>query len=625
MRRFKVVLSFLLCFVLVFSSGFSAFASDAVPLGDYFAQGVSSTYNVTYTFNNFGNSSSVVNHSRNFLTTASANTTGTIKLTNMGGGSSGGGYYGEFGLNCVLPASAFLSAVNTALSSASYEYGGTFTVGDVYQWGIAPSGAYVPKSGMNSLRTYPNGSSYNGPASEDVNALWLKSGFYPTSFSINAPGISSTFESSDYAYALFNNSWLNTLTSNGATFVFYPALPVGNSVTGFVPYPNVYYNLTVSFTFWFVFNVKGVSRSGSVNVTPYLKPSFIDGALGNAYMFSARHGHYFTPDDFMGFTLYGVVPTIVSATSFDDNHSTSFSTGYLSLAGNGTFSLKLFDASFSHNFSVSNSSSVSVPTYQTALTKDSSFVTARQFYDYSVSPPGSSSQDLGGSSPFSVLTVRSSHPLPYANLKVTFSIKVYYAFYFDNSHRLYNIDSNVSDIDSQLGTTNDLLNDILNALGGASGDDEKEIDDYINSKFNEIETGVKTNWDILFYPITYMKRIIQAVGGSSTYKLETNFITGYSYNDDTGGLEPVYDFSQMRYSYEDIANGTTTSITFPSFTLPVFDVKLWDSFTFDLSSIKDYFPSLFNAMYVVFGIIEFDIFVHFLYNKYLDVFGKDGE
>jgi hypothetical protein len=138
----------------------------------------------------------------------------------------------------------------------------------------------------------------------------------------------------------------------------------------------------------------------------------------------------------------------------------------------------------------------------------------------------------------------------------------------------------------------------------------------------DMQSTVKTKWAILFYPFEYSKQVIDVITNgtqSAYYKSYYNYVTGYHYDELTGGLMPIVDFSQPRL--DERASGTL--ITFPAFTLPVLDLKIWDSFSFDLSTVKQQFPAVFNMMYLVAGIIETNLFVNFLRSKFDEIFGGD--
>lgn len=132
----------------------------------------------------------------------------------------------------------------------------------------------------------------------------------------------------------------------------------------------------------------------------------------------------------------------------------------------------------------------------------------------------------------------------------------------------------------------------------------------LTDDFDELQT----KWAILWYPITFTNKILDAFTGQRARDVNDNYIVGYNYNDDTGGLEPIYDFTRSGRS-------SGASITFPSFTLPVLDLKLWDSYTYDLSQLPEQYSVLFNALYVVVGVLELYWFVGFLSNKYHQIFG----
>lgn len=125
---------------------------------------------------------------------------------------------------------------------------------------------------------------------------------------------------------------------------------------------------------------------------------------------------------------------------------------------------------------------------------------------------------------------------------------------------------------------------------------------------------VQNKWAILWYPITFTNKVLGAFTGQRVRDGNDNYIVGYDYNDDTGGLEPIYDFTRAK-------RAGSASITFPSFTLPVLNLKLWNSYTYDLSQLPKQFPVLFNALYVIVGVLELYWFVGFLSDKYHQIFG----
>lgn len=132
----------------------------------------------------------------------------------------------------------------------------------------------------------------------------------------------------------------------------------------------------------------------------------------------------------------------------------------------------------------------------------------------------------------------------------------------------------------------------------------------VTDKFDEVQN----KWAILWYPITFTNKVLGAFTGQHARDGNDNYIVGYNYNDDTGGLEPIYDFTRAK-------RAGSASITFPSFTLPILNLKLWNSYTYDLSQLSKQFPVLFNALYVIVGVLELYWFVGFLSDKYHQIFG----
>lgn len=127
---------------------------------------------------------------------------------------------------------------------------------------------------------------------------------------------------------------------------------------------------------------------------------------------------------------------------------------------------------------------------------------------------------------------------------------------------------------------------------------------------------VKNKWAILWYPIEFTNKIFGAFQGSSSASYTRSYagVTGYTYDDSSGELIPVY--SKTRAAP---ASGTT--ITFPEYILPVLNVKVWDGYSYDLSTLKVQFPAVFDGIYVIVTILEIYWFVGFLRSKYEEVFG----
>lgn len=129
--------------------------------------------------------------------------------------------------------------------------------------------------------------------------------------------------------------------------------------------------------------------------------------------------------------------------------------------------------------------------------------------------------------------------------------------------------------------------------------------------------NVKNKWEILWYPIEFTNNLLAAFTGSgaSTYAATFGNISGYTYNEESGLLEPVYSRTRS-------ASSGSAVLTFPAFTLPGLDVQVWDSYEYDLGTLKNQFPTLFDALYVILSMVEVVMFVEFLKNKYNEVFRK---
>lgn len=176
--------------------------------------------------------------------------------------------------------------------------------------------------------------------------------------------------------------------------------------------------------------------------------------------------------------------------------------------------------------------------------------------------------------------------------------------------------------DNQLDSINDSIN-AGNAQDKQFHDEDKSSAEQAGSDMSGMTSdleNVKNKWAILWYPIEFTNNVFQAFTGgtsSAAYSARMGNVTGYTYDDDSGLLVPVY--SKTRAAPESAASGTV--ITFPAYTLPVLNVQLWDSYSYDLSELKTQFSVLFDALYVLITILEVGWFVHFLTVKYHEVFG----
>lgn len=168
---------------------------------------------------------------------------------------------------------------------------------------------------------------------------------------------------------------------------------------------------------------------------------------------------------------------------------------------------------------------------------------------------------------------------------------------------------------------NEALNEIVdqnNRFREEDRDNATQAGQDSNTLITDMQS-LESKWKILWLPIDFTQQLISVFTQgtrSVSYSSRYGYISGYTYNENTGYLEPIR--SDIMVIAEDTGG---TNITFPSFTLPVLDVKLWDSYTFDLSLIKSSFPIVFDMLYVAISIIELYWFLGFLRNKFDEVFG----
>lgn len=171
---------------------------------------------------------------------------------------------------------------------------------------------------------------------------------------------------------------------------------------------------------------------------------------------------------------------------------------------------------------------------------------------------------------------------------------------------------------------NEALNDLVDnqeQYRQEDRDDATQAGSDAANLVTEMET-LKDKWAILWYPIEFTQTLLSVFGsgtGSANYISKYYNVTGFSYDEESGFLVPIRDPVMTIASASSETGGA--SITFPAFTLPVLNVQIWDSYTFDLTIIKDSFPVLFDALYVIISCLEVYWFVSFLKSKFDEVFG----
>lgn len=214
---------------------------------------------------------------------------------------------------------------------------------------------------------------------------------------------------------------------------------------------------------------------------------------------------------------------------------------------------------------------------------------------------------------------------------------VNFYFYFDNLRLdvMYPVSGSVgaASLINAVNNVNDSVNEVNNSVNEVNGTLQQQWQDQIDSANNAVNgdesdmssmileaKSLETKWDILWLPIKFTNQVINVFTGgtsSSTYNYMYGSVEGYTYDEETGFLIPVLG----SYKPLPLDDAEHAYITWPEYTLPVLDVKLWDSYTYDLAQVKQDFPLLFNAIYVVTTILELYWIVAFLRDKYEEVFG----
>lgn len=99
--------------------------------------------------------------------------------------------------------------------------------------------------------------------------------------------------------------------------------------------------------------------------------------------------------------------------------------------------------------------------------------------------------------------------------------------------------------------------------------------------------GLKSKWAILWYPITWIQQMVDAISRTDA----------------------------------------PTTLTFPSFALTVngSSYTLWDSYTYDVASLTIQFKTLMDSLHVLISALEFYWFISFLRSKYMEIFGDKKE
>lgn len=191
-------------------------------------------------------------------------------------------------------------------------------------------------------------------------------------------------------------------------------------------------------------------------------------------------------------------------------------------------------------------------------------------------------------------------------------------------------DSIVGAIGSQTTSINAALGLVQSAVSGVTEELKHQAQanlDSVQSDGNKV-TGmasdlleqVNDKWSALTVPIDFTKKIFEVFTNgtrSASYRRIYGHIAGYRYDSTTGGLEPIYT------AKERAIGGTVITLPAFDFNLPgVGTLHVWDSYDFDLGQLKTDFPIIFDAIYVISGILMIYWIVEFIIhlgNELLDI------
>lgn len=180
-----------------------------------------------------------------------------------------------------------------------------------------------------------------------------------------------------------------------------------------------------------------------------------------------------------------------------------------------------------------------------------------------------------------------------------------------------------------LHLVDDSINNVTDFLNDKISEDQKaaqESGDKISGLATKLQSQVSDKWGFLTYPVKFYQTIFSAFTGSRTavYRAVYDGVVGYRYDDDSGGLVPIYDFG--RATEPSYINGTT--ITFPSFSISIPGEgthQVWGESDYNIASLKTQFPALFDAIYVASGILMCAWIVSHLLHVFNYVLGNSVE
>lgn len=186
------------------------------------------------------------------------------------------------------------------------------------------------------------------------------------------------------------------------------------------------------------------------------------------------------------------------------------------------------------------------------------------------------------------------------------------------------VNSQTSSINNTLGVIDASVKSVTDELQRQASETMAAVqkgNEIVGMATQEVES-VKSKWDALLVPLDFTKQIFEVFSGgteSSAYTEAYANVLGYKYDSDTGDLVPI--LRKYKQSVPKAVNGTV--LTFPSFSLfvpGVGSLKLWDEYAFDIATIKEGFPVIFDATYLVSGVLMIYWVIAYLIDYFNDIF-----
>lgn len=183
------------------------------------------------------------------------------------------------------------------------------------------------------------------------------------------------------------------------------------------------------------------------------------------------------------------------------------------------------------------------------------------------------------------------------------------------------VDQQTQSLNSTLSLLDTSINNVTEELkrqGQANIDSATNDGNKVINMISQLENSVKNKWSALSYPLEFTEKIMSVfTGGTQTASYYDSYwnVSGYKYDDSSGNLVPITD-----YSFRNFTGGTV--LTFPSFSLnipQIGELQIWQEYSFDLSEVKDSVPVVFDAIYVISGVLMIYWLVAFLIDLFEDL------